>query len=45
VEGEVWHTQFDTLAYLDKTFSGRANAHLELFTRVLYAVLTDYRQP
>ncbi len=40
--GEIWHTQFDNLEYLDKTFPGRVEAHLNLFVSVLQAILTEY---
>jgi alkaline phosphatase isozyme conversion protein len=40
--GEIWHTQYDNLEYLDKTFPGRVDAHLNLFVSVLQAILTEY---
>ena len=40
--GEIWHTQYDNLEYLDKTFPGRVDAHLNLFVSVLQAILTKY---
>jgi alkaline phosphatase isozyme conversion protein len=42
--GEIWHTQFDTLDYLDKTFPGRVDAHLNSFVSVLQAILTEYQE-
>lgn len=42
--GEIWHTQFDNLEYIDKTFSGRVDAHLNLFVSVLQAILTEYQE-
>ena len=42
--GEIWHTQYDDLEYLDKTFPGRVDAHLNLFVSVLQAILTEYSQ-
>lgn len=42
--GEIWHTQYDNLEYLDKTFPGRVDAHLNLFVSVLQAILTGYSQ-
>ena len=41
-EGQVWHTRYDTLDYLDATFPGRVDQHLDLFVQALYAVLTQY---
>ena len=43
-DGKVWHTRYDTLAYLDETFPGRVDAHLNLFTRCLLAILTQYEE-
>lgn len=42
--GEIWHTQYDNLEYLDKTFPGRVDAHLNLFVSVLQAILTEYHE-
>lgn len=43
--GRVWHTQFDTLDYIERTFPGRVNDRLELFSRMLYRVLTEFTLP
>lgn len=43
-DGKIWHTRYDTLAYLDETFPGRVDAHLNLFTRCLLAILTQYEE-
>jgi hypothetical protein len=40
--GEIWHTKFDNLEYIDKTFPGRVDAHLNLFVSVLQGILTEY---
>ncbi len=40
--GYIWHTQYDNLDYLDKTFPGRVDEHLNLFVSVLQAILTGY---
>lgn len=42
-KGEIWHTQYDTLEYLDKTFPGRVDEHLNAFSVLLYNVLTQYK--
>ncbi|PKN92140.1 MAG: Zn-dependent exopeptidase M28 [Chloroflexi bacterium HGW-Chloroflexi-6] len=40
--GYIWHTQYDNIDYLDQTFPGRVDEHLNLFVSVLQAVLTEY---
>jgi hypothetical protein len=42
--GEIWHTQDDTLDYIEKTFPGRMDAHLKLFSTLLMDILTEYQQ-
>ncbi|HTX89953.1 MAG TPA: M20/M25/M40 family metallo-hydrolase [Anaerolineales bacterium] len=42
VNGEIWHTADDTLEYLDATFPGRVDQHLNLYVPVLYNILTQY---
>jgi hypothetical protein len=42
VKGEIWHTPFDTLDYVEKTFPGRTEAHLKLFTTLLVKLLQDF---
>lgn len=39
--GEVWHTQYDTYEYIEKTFPGRIQERLTLFTTILQLVLTE----
>jgi alkaline phosphatase isozyme conversion protein len=41
-QGEIWHTEHDTIAYLEETFPGRIQSHFTLFVTALYHVLTDY---
>jgi hypothetical protein len=41
-KGEIWHTSFDTLSYIDQTFPGRADQHLDLFTTLLIQLLSEY---
>jgi Zn-dependent M28 family amino/carboxypeptidase len=43
--GVIRHTKDDTLAYLDQTFPGRVDQHLNLFISVLYNLLTQYEAP
>jgi hypothetical protein len=42
--GEIWHTQYDTIAYLDQTFPGRIDSHLSLFSTLLFDILTQYQE-
>jgi alkaline phosphatase isozyme conversion protein len=43
--GEIWHTQYDTLEYIDATFPGRIQERLNLFVTVLQGILTEYQVP
>jgi alkaline phosphatase isozyme conversion protein len=43
-QGGIIHTQYDTLQYLDQTFPGRVDQHLDLFVNVLYRLLVEYRR-
>lgn len=40
--GEIRHTIYDNLAYLDATFPGRIDQRLNLFVTLLYATLTRF---
>ena len=40
--GEIRHTTYDTLSYLDATFPGRVEGYLALFVRLVLKVVTDY---
>jgi Zn-dependent M28 family amino/carboxypeptidase len=40
--GVIRHTKDDSLTYLDQTFPGRVDQHLNLFISVLYNLLTQY---
>ena len=44
-QGVIRHTEYDTLAYLDSTFPGRVNDHLNLFISILYNLLTQFEAP
>jgi alkaline phosphatase isozyme conversion protein len=41
--GEIWHTEFDTQEYIEKTFPGRLDEHLSLFSNVLFHILSEYQ--
>ncbi|NMB89660.1 MAG: M20/M25/M40 family metallo-hydrolase, partial [Chloroflexi bacterium] len=41
--GEIWHTAYDDIAYITETFPGRLDSHLQVFTHMLFHVLTDYK--
>jgi alkaline phosphatase isozyme conversion protein len=45
VGGEIWHTKYDNLAYIDETFPGRVDQHLELFVTALFNALTQFKIP
>lgn len=40
--GEIRHTKFDTISYIDATFPGRIDHHLNLFVTLLFNLLTQY---
>ncbi len=40
-EGEVWHTQYDTYDYIDKTFPGRIAERLTVFAKVIKKILSE----
>jgi len=42
-QGEIWHTQYDTLDYIEATFPGRMQERLGLFVTVLEAIVTQYQ--
>ncbi len=42
VRGEIWHTKFDRLDYIDQAFPGRIDEHLSLYVTLLYEVLTQF---
>ena len=43
--GKIWHTQYDTLEYIDTTFPGRIQERLNFFVTVLEGILTEYQSP
>lgn len=40
--GEIWHTKYDNLEYIQQTFPGRMEEHLSLFSNVLMHILMEY---
>jgi alkaline phosphatase isozyme conversion protein len=43
-DGEIWHTEFDNIDYINQTFPGRMEEHLRLFSNVLIHILTMYQK-
>ena len=43
--GVIRNTKYDTLEYLDSTFPGRVDDHLNLFITILQALLTQFEVP
>jgi hypothetical protein len=41
-DGEIWHTEYDTLEYINSTFPGRIQERLSVFVTVLEAILTQF---
>lgn len=41
--GEIWHTKYDNLNYINLKFPGRAKEHLCSFVKVLINILTKYK--
>jgi alkaline phosphatase isozyme conversion protein len=41
--GEIWHTEYDDIDYLNGTFPGRVQSHLTLFVTALYHILTGFQ--
>jgi hypothetical protein len=44
-QGVIRQTEYDTLEYLDSTFPGRVDDHLNLFISILYNLLTQFEAP
>jgi Zn-dependent M28 family amino/carboxypeptidase len=42
-QGQIWNTKYDYLDYINQNFPGRAKQHLNLFVRLLYGALTEYK--
>ena len=44
VDGAIRHTEYDTIEYIDKQFPGRIDAYFNLFGKLVYKVLTEYKE-
>lgn len=42
-DGEIRHTKYDTIAYLDETFPGRIDEHFNVYVTLLYDTLTQFK--
>jgi alkaline phosphatase isozyme conversion protein len=42
-EGEIRHTEYDTIEYIDDTFPGRIDHHLNLFVTLVFDLLTQFK--
>ncbi|WP_042454036.1 M20/M25/M40 family metallo-hydrolase [Neobacillus dielmonensis] len=42
--GEIWHTENDNLAFLEKEFPGRVETHLSQFTEILIQLMSDIKK-
>jgi alkaline phosphatase isozyme conversion protein len=40
--GEIRHTEYDTIEYIEKTFPGRIDDHLNVFSKLLYDLVTHF---
>ena len=43
VEGEIRHTKYDTLEYINNSFPGRIEEHLSTYSLLLFDLLTEYK--
>ena len=41
--GEIWHTEYDKLDYIESTFPGRIDQHLSEFVTLVYDIMTQYK--
>ncbi len=42
-QGEIWNTKYDYLDYINQNFPGRVEQHLNLFVKLIYGALTQYK--
>jgi hypothetical protein len=42
-DGEIRHTEYDTLDYIDSTFPGRINQHFKGYVTLLYDALMQFK--
>ncbi|RED52562.1 M20/M25/M40 family metallo-hydrolase [Cohnella lupini] len=45
LEGEVWHTEKDTLDHISATYPGRIENHLSTFSQLLSNILLEIQEP
>jgi hypothetical protein len=41
-DGKIWHTEYDTLEYINRAFPGRMQERLHLYVTVLEGILTRF---
>lgn len=41
--GEIWNTKYDYLEYINQNFPGRVELHLNLFIKLLFGALTQFK--
>ena len=41
-DGEIRHTKYDTVKYIDENFPGRIDKHLKVYVTLLYDLLTQF---
>jgi hypothetical protein len=44
-DGEIRHTEFDTIKYIDATFPGRLDQHLQFYVLILSKTLSQFTHP
>jgi Zn-dependent M28 family amino/carboxypeptidase len=42
-QGQIWNTKYDYLDYIIQNFPGRVEQHLNLFVKLIYGALTQYK--
>ena len=42
-QGQIWNTKYDYLDYINQNFPGRVEQHLNLFVKLIYGALTQYK--
>ena len=42
-KGEIWHTKYDTIAYIERTFPGRIKERLRDFQILLSLFIREYK--
>ncbi|HWQ29345.1 MAG TPA: M20/M25/M40 family metallo-hydrolase [Negativicutes bacterium] len=45
INGEIWHTGYDNIEYIEDTFPGRINERLSTFSQVLTNLLVQMEKP